>query len=62
MQKGLVLKSTGKWYEVKGEDGTVYQCQVRGKIRLEGRSTTNVIQRLQQSGATAAGGEGKGDS
>ena len=29
---------------------------------VEGRSTTNVIQRLQQSGATAAGGEGKGDS
>lgn len=43
MQKGLVLKSTGKWYEVKGEDGTVYQCQVRGKIRLEGRSTTNPV-------------------
>ena len=29
---------------------------------VEGRSTTNVIQRLQQSGAAAAGGEGKGDS
>jgi len=43
MQKGLVLKSTGKWYEVKGEDGLVYQCQVRGKIRLEGRSTTNPV-------------------
>ncbi len=43
MHKGLVLKSTGKWYEVKGEDGLVYQCQVRGKIRLEGRSTTNPV-------------------
>ena len=29
---------------------------------VEGRSTTKVIQRLQQSGATVAGGEGKGDS
>ena len=30
---------------------------------VEGRSTTNVIQRLQQSsGGAAAGGEGKGDS
>jgi rfaE bifunctional protein nucleotidyltransferase chain/domain len=29
---------------------------------VEGRSTTNVIQRLQHSGATAAGGEGKGES
>jgi ribosome biogenesis GTPase len=43
MQKGLVLKSTGKWYEVKGEDGKIYPCQVRGKIRLEGRSTTNPV-------------------
>lgn len=43
MQKGLVLKSTGKWYDVKGEDGKVYPCQVRGKIRLEGRSTTNPV-------------------
>ena len=29
---------------------------------LEGRSTTNVIQRLQQSGGSTAGEEGKGDS
>lgn len=43
MQKGLVLKSTGKWYEVLGEDGQVYQCQVRGKIRLDGRTTTNPV-------------------
>ena len=28
---------------------------------VEGRSTTNVIQRLQQSGAAVAGGKGKGD-
>lgn len=40
---GLVLKSTGKWYEVKSDEGTVYQCQVRGKIRLENRSTTNPV-------------------
>lgn len=42
-QKGMVLKSTGKWYEVKADDGLVYQCQVRGKIRLEGRTTTNPV-------------------
>jgi ribosome biogenesis GTPase len=41
--KGLVIKSTGKWYEVRHEDGATYQCQVRGKIRLEGRSTTNPV-------------------
>lgn len=41
--KGLVLKSTGKWYEVKGEDGLVYQCQIRGKFRLKGSTTTNPV-------------------
>jgi ribosome biogenesis GTPase len=43
MQKGLVLKSTGKWYDVKGEDGIVYQCQTRGKLRLKGAVTTNPV-------------------
>jgi ribosome biogenesis GTPase len=41
--KGLVLKSTGKNYEVKAEDGHVYQCQVRGKLRLKGLVTTNPV-------------------
>lgn len=41
--KGLVLKSTGKNYEVKGEDGIVYNCQVRGKLRLKGLVTTNPV-------------------
>jgi ribosome biogenesis GTPase / thiamine phosphate phosphatase len=43
MPEGLVIKSTGKWYEVKDEAGNIIQCQVRGKIRLEGRSTTNPV-------------------
>jgi ribosome biogenesis GTPase len=43
MPEGLVIKSTGKWYEVRGADGRMVQCQVRGKIRLEGRSTTNPV-------------------
>jgi ribosome biogenesis GTPase len=43
MPEGLVIKSTGKWYEVLGADGRMVQCQVRGKIRLEGRSTTNPV-------------------
>lgn len=41
--KGLVLKSTGKNYEVKGEDGVTYQCTIRGKLRLKGLVTTNPI-------------------
>lgn len=41
--KGLVLKSTGKWYDVKAEDGVHYRCQVRGKLRLKGLTTTNPV-------------------
>ncbi|MFY8137039.1 MAG: ribosome small subunit-dependent GTPase A [Flavobacteriales bacterium] len=43
MLKGLVLKSTGKNYEVKGEDGQFYNCQIRGRLRLKGLVTTNPI-------------------
>ncbi len=42
-QEGLVLKSTGKWYEVRNAEGIIYQCQIRGKVRLEDRSTTNPV-------------------
>jgi ribosome biogenesis GTPase / thiamine phosphate phosphatase len=41
--KGLVLKSTGKWYDVLGEDGRNYTCQIRGKLRLKGAVTTNPV-------------------
>lgn len=40
---GKVLKSTGKWYNVELEDSSVVSCRIRGKLRLEGLSTTNPI-------------------
>ncbi|QSE97685.1 ribosome small subunit-dependent GTPase A [Fulvivirga lutea] len=40
---GLVLRSTGSWYEVKADDGNTYQCRTRGKLRLSGVKTTNPI-------------------
>lgn len=40
---GLVMKSTGSWYEVLGEDQKKYQCRTRGKLRLEGIKATNPI-------------------
>ncbi|MCC6599500.1 MAG: ribosome small subunit-dependent GTPase A [Crocinitomicaceae bacterium] len=43
MKKGLVLKSTGKWYDVKSEDGQLFHCQIRGKLRLKGLQTTNPV-------------------
>lgn len=41
--RGLVLKSTGSWYEVLTPDQVRHNCRVRGKIRLEGTKETNPI-------------------
>ncbi|NBW37557.1 MAG: ribosome small subunit-dependent GTPase A [Cytophagia bacterium] len=41
--KGLVLKSTGSWYLLLGEDNRRYQARVRGKLRLEGIKETNPV-------------------
>lgn len=43
VSKGKVLKSTGKWYIVEMEDGTIVNCRIRGKLRLDGLRTTNPI-------------------
>jgi len=40
--EGLVLKSTGSWYDVLVE-GKAYTCRTRGKLRLKGFKTTNPI-------------------
>ena len=42
-EKGIVLKSTGKWYTVQLPTGEVVKCRIRGKMRLEGLRTTNPI-------------------
>jgi ribosome biogenesis GTPase len=41
--KGLVYKSTGSWYAVKGEDGTFYDCRIKGKFRIGGIKSTNPV-------------------
>ncbi|MEJ0033084.1 MAG: ribosome small subunit-dependent GTPase A [Bacteroidota bacterium] len=41
--KGLVMKSTGSWYDVLADDGHVYQSRIRGKIRLEEIKETNPV-------------------
>jgi ribosome biogenesis GTPase len=43
MTKGKVLKSTGKWYIVELEDGSIVNSRIKGKIRLDGLRTTNPI-------------------
>lgn len=41
--KGLVYKSTGSWYSVKAENGTFYDCRIKGKFRMGGIKSTNPV-------------------
>lgn len=41
--RGVVIKSTGSWYQVKNETGQVYSCRIKGKFRLEGIKHTNPV-------------------
>jgi len=41
--KGVVFKSTGKWYKVKTEAGDFVDAQLKGKIRLLDLDMTNPI-------------------
>ncbi|NCT17312.1 MAG: ribosome small subunit-dependent GTPase A [Flavobacteriaceae bacterium CG_4_8_14_3_um_filter_34_10] len=41
--KGTVYKSTGSWYTVKAENGTFYDCRIKGKFRIRGIKSTNPI-------------------
>jgi ribosome biogenesis GTPase len=43
MKKGLVIKSTGSWYDVQMDDQEVFQCRIRGKFRLKGLKLTNPV-------------------
>jgi len=40
---GLVVKSTGSWYYVRSEDNRLLECRLKGKIRLDGRKSTNPV-------------------
>jgi len=41
--KGIVTKSTGSWYHLRTEDGTIYQARIRGKFRIANIKHTNPI-------------------
>jgi ribosome biogenesis GTPase len=42
--KGLVLRSTGSWYEVRDtRDGHIWQCRLKGKFKALGLKVTNPI-------------------
>jgi len=41
--EGKVIKSTGSWYHVLGEDGKEYNCRLRGKFKIQGLRVTNPV-------------------
>jgi ribosome biogenesis GTPase len=41
--EATVIRSTGSWYEVRGETGEVWQARIRGRLRLGGRRSTNPV-------------------
>lgn len=43
MLEGKVVKSTGSWYQVKDANGKMWECRLRGKIRLDGARSTNPV-------------------
>lgn len=43
MNKGLVIKNTGSWYQVKTDDGQLVECKIKGNFRLKGIRSTNPV-------------------
>lgn len=41
--KGVVVKSTGSWYEVRLPDAEVVRCRIKGRFRLDGHRLTNPV-------------------
>lgn len=41
--EGVVLRSTGSFYDVLADDGSKVVCRVRGKVRLEGIKESNPV-------------------
>ncbi len=40
---GLIIRSTGSWYDVKTDAGDIYKCRIKGKFRLKGLKLTNPV-------------------
>ncbi|GAB2573515.1 ribosome small subunit-dependent GTPase A [Spirosoma areae] len=43
MQNGLVIRSTGSWYDIRNADGHIFQGRLKGKFKLQGLKVTNPI-------------------
>lgn len=42
-KQGLVMRSTGSWYDVRTEGGYLLQCRLKGKFKIKGIQTSNPI-------------------
>ena len=42
-ETGLVIRSTGSWYDVRNEDGHIYRARLKGKFKIKGLKVTNPI-------------------
>ena len=43
MGKGIVIKSTGSWFTVKTEAGSVVECKLKGNFRIKDIKSTNPV-------------------
>ncbi|MDZ4838740.1 MAG: ribosome small subunit-dependent GTPase A [Bacteroidota bacterium] len=43
MSEGLIVKSTGSWYQIENSEGIAIPARATGKLRLRGYNTTNPI-------------------
>lgn len=43
MPEGIVMRSTGSRYLVRGEDGSLHDCVAKGKLRIKGWKSTNPV-------------------
>ena len=41
--RGLVIKNTGSWYQVKTDEGNLVDCKIKGNFRLKGIRSTNPV-------------------
>ena len=41
--KGLVIKNTGSWYQVKTDQHELFDCKIKGNLRLKDIRSTNPI-------------------
>lgn len=43
LHKGIVIRSTGSWYDVQTGDGKITKCKFKGKFKIAGIKSTNPI-------------------